>query len=167
MANTLKNKYFSSTDNTNFIGLSDADLKCVLRGGDEKAYEVYFQLSNTATGKVWYEYKNGNYVKIADAATLNASLDDIQPALVYRNGMTYYYMDIKHLGNKDKVGEFGIVRNHVYSVNITDINGFGTPVYEGTHDFVKPEKPEPVTSYVAAQINILSWRVVANDYELN
>ena len=106
-------------------------------------------------------------VKIADAATLNASLDDIQPALVYRNGMTYYYMDIKHLGNKDKVGEFGIVRNHVYSVNITDINGFGTPVYEGTHDFVKPEKPEPVTSYVAAQINILSWRVVANDYELN
>jgi hypothetical protein len=52
-------------------------------------------------------------------------------------------------------------------VNITDIEGFGTPVYDGVTDFIKPEKPDPITSYVSAQINILSWRVVENNYELN
>ena len=170
VANTLKNKYFYSTDNTNFIGLSDADLKCVLRGGEDKAYEVYFQLSTEGTtpgiSKTWYKYENGNYTALA-ANTFNEELAKVQPALVYKSGMTYYYMDIKHLGNEGKDGEFGIVRNHVYKVNITDINGFGTPVYEGTHDFIVPEKPKPVTSYVAAQINILSWRIVDHNYELN
>ena len=166
VANTLKNKYFSSTDETNYIGLADTDLMCVLRGGDENAYEVYFRLSTAASGKIWYEYKNGTYEKIDNAAALNAKLDDIQPALVYKNGMTYYFMDIKHLGDEDSDAEFGVVRNHVYSINITDINGYGTPVYDPTYDFVTPEVPDPVTSYVAAQINILSWRVVANDYEL-
>jgi hypothetical protein len=51
-------------------------------------------------------------------------------------------------------------------VNITDITGYGTPVYEGTTDFVTPEKPEDVMSFVSAQINILSWRLVENDYTL-
>jgi hypothetical protein len=51
-------------------------------------------------------------------------------------------------------------------VNISDITGYGTPVYEGTTDFIVPEKPVDVDTFVAAQINILSWRVVENDYEL-
>jgi hypothetical protein len=80
--------------------------------------------------------------------------------------MTYYTLDIKHLGAAGKTGEYGVVRNHVYKVNITDITGYGTPVYEGTTDFVTPEKPEDVMSFVSAQINILSWRLVENDYTL-
>ena len=44
--------------------------------------------------------------------------------------------------------------------------GFGTPIYDPEEDFIVPDKPENVVSYVAAQINILSWRVVANDYEI-
>jgi hypothetical protein len=51
-------------------------------------------------------------------------------------------------------------------VNISDITGYGTPVYEGTTDFIVPEKPEDIVTYVSAQINILSWRVVENNYEL-
>ena len=49
----------------------------------------------------------------------------------------------------------------------TDIKGFGTPVYDPTSDFIVPDKPEDIVTYVSAQINILSWRVVADDYELN
>ena len=166
VANTLKNTYFSSADGSTFTGLTDGDIKCVARlATDAKAYEVYFQLSDTGAAKAWYKYEGGNYNYIYGTA-LNTALAAVQPALVYKNGMTYYWLDIKHLGQAGSTTEYGIVRNHVYKVNISDITGYGTPVYEGTTDFIVPEKPEDIVTYVSAQINILSWRVVENNYEL-
>lgn len=166
VANTLKNTYFSSADGTTFVGLTPDDIKCVDRlVTDAKAYEVYFQLSDAGAAKTWYKYEGGNYNAIALDA-LQTALAAVQPALVYKNGMTYYWLDIKHLGLKDSTTEYGIVRNHVYKVNISDITGYGTPVYDGTSDFINLEKPEDIVTYVSAQINILSWRVVANDYDL-
>lgn len=166
VANTLKNTYFSG-DGSTFTGLTPEDIKCVDRFvTDAKAYEVYFQLSEAGAAKTWYKYEGGNYNAIDDDA-LNAALADVQPALVYNDGMTYYWLDIKHLGAADSTAEYGIVRNHVYKVNITDITGYGTPVYDGTSDFITLEKPEDIVTYVSAQINILSWRVVENDYDLN
>lgn len=167
VANTLKNTYFTSADGAAFTGLAPADIKCVDRDvTDAKAYEVYFQLSDAGTAKTWYKYEGGKYDAVS-VAELNAALAAVQPALVYKNGMTYYWTDIKHLGNTGTTTEYGVVRNHVYKVNITDITGYGTPVYDGTSDFINLEKPEDIVTYVSAQINILSWRVVANDYELN
>ena len=166
VANTLKNTYFSG-DGSTFTGLTPEDIKCVDRlVTDAKAYEVYFQLSEAGAAKTWYKYEGGNYNAI-DNDALNAALAEVQPALVYNDGMTYYWLDIKHLGAADSTAEYGIVRNHVYKVNITDITGYGTPVYDGTSDFINLEKPEDIVTYVSAQINILSWRVVENDYDLN
>ena len=166
VANTLKNTYFVG-DGSTFTGLAPADIKCVDRlVTDAKAYEVFFQLSDAGAAKTWYKYADGNYTATTVAA-LNAELAAVQPALVYKNGMTYYWTDLKHLGAADKTGEYGVVRNHVYKVNITDITGYGTPVYNGTSDFINLEKPQDIVTYVSAQINILSWRVVANDYQLN
>ena len=167
VANSLKHTYFTSADGSTFTGLAPDEIKCVDRNvTDAKAYEVYFQLSDIGATKTWYKYENGNYSAVTTDA-LNAALAAVQPALVYKNGMTYYWTDIKHLGNSGSTAEFGIVRNHVYKVNITDITGYGTPVYDGTSDFITLEKPEDLVTYVSAQINILSWRVVANDYQLN
>ena len=165
VANTLKNTYFSG-DGSSFTGLTPADIKCVDRlVTDAKAYEVYFQLSDAGVAKSWYKYEGGNYNAIANDA-LDTALAGVQPALVYKNGMTYYWLDIKHLGAPSSTAEYGIVRNHVYKVNINDITGYGTPVYDGTSDFINLEKPEDIVTYVSAQINILSWRVVENDYDL-
>ena len=165
VANTLNNKYFYSTDGELFTGIKPSDLKCVARDEEaENAYEVYFQLSST-DNESWYQYENGNYVAIS-TTDLNEDLAKVQPALVYKNGMTYYYTDIKHLGKPGTTTEFGIVRNHVYSVNITKIEGYGTPVYNETTDFITPEKPEEIKTFVSAQINILSWRLVEHDYIL-
>lgn len=165
VANTLKSTYFSG-DGSSFTGLTPADIKCVDRlVTDAKAYEVYFQLSDAGVAKSWYKYEGGNYNAIANDA-LNTALAGVQPALVYNDGMTYYWLDIKHLGAAGKTAEYGIVRNHVYKVNINDITGYGTPVYDGTSDFINLEKPEDIVTYVSAQINILSWRVVENSYDL-
>ena len=100
------------------------------------------------------------------STALNTELAKVQPALVYTDGMTYYWTDIKHLGLPGTTTEYGIVRNHVYKVNITDIHGYGTPVYDANIQFETPEKPKDIDSYVAAEIKILSWRVVENNYEL-
>ena len=76
--------------------------------------------------------------------------------------MTYYYYEIKHLQGSD---EIGVVRNHIYKTTITNIAGLGTPVYN-PGDVIYPEKPEDNAHYIAAEINILSWRVVKNNYNL-
>ena len=165
VANTLANNYYSG-DGTNFTGIEGADIECTMRDvADAKAYEVYFQLSTTGANKNWYKYENGNYTYI-DVPTMNNALAAVEPALVYNDGMTYYYTNIEHLGTPGSTTEFGVVRNHVYRVNITKIVGYGTPVYNGTTGFLTPEKPEDVSTYVAAQINILSWRVVDPGYEI-
>ena len=166
VANTLKNTYFTSADGASFTGAVPVDIET--EGNPvtaDNAYQVFFKLSDTGAAKTWYKYEGGKYNAIS-AADFNTILADVQPALIYTNGMTYYTLDIKHLGAPGKTGEYGVVRNHVYKVNITDITGYGTPVYEGTTDFVTPEKPEDVMSFVSAQINILSWRLVENDYTL-
>ena len=167
VANTLKNIYYSSVDGQTFVGILPEDLKCVARDASAKnAYESYFQLSDTGVAKTWYKNENGSYTAVTN---LNDTLAALQPALVYTEGMTYYWTDIRHLGvDKDDLGYYGVVRNHVYKVNITDIKGFGTPVYDPTIDFITPEKPtEVIDTYVAAEIKILSWRVVEYNYELN
>lgn len=174
VANTLNEKYFSSTDEgKSFTGLEPQDLRCVERNSNvEKAYYVDFQLSINANNfgiyKNWYEKSaDGTYTKIDGIDAMNAELLKVHPALVYKNGMTYYYTDIRHLANsKDKVGAYGVVRNHVYVVNIDGITSFGTPIYNPTQDFVEVETPEEIYTYVSAQINILSWRMVERDYVL-
>lgn len=170
VANTLKEQYFSSTDEKLYDGIEPKDLKCVTRNSNsEKAYYVDFQLATDAAGygvnKTWYKKSaDGKYTQVTD---MNAELMNVHPALVYKNGQTYYYTDIRHLANDTaKTGAYGVVRNHVYKVNINKVSGFGTPIYDPTQDFVEVETPEEIYTYVSAQINILSWRIVARDYEL-
>ena len=166
VANTLANNYYYSADGTNFTGIEGGDIECTMRNVDDvKAFEVYFQLSSTGANKTWYKYENGNYTYI-DVPTMNTTLASVEPALVYKEGMTYYYTNIEHLGTPGSTTEFGVVRNHVYRIRINDIVGYGTPVYNGTTGFLTPEKPVDVSTYVAAQINILSWRVVDPGYEI-
>ena len=80
--------------------------------------------------------------------------------MLYAGGMTYYFTDIKHLGNT-----YGVVRNHVYDMNIQSITGYGTPI-SSDNVIVNPTEPEDHSTFVAAEINILSWRVVSNDINL-
>ncbi len=178
VANTLAHSIYSGvTDadgNITYTSIQPSDLKVVeanekTTGTAIKAFEVFFQLSDTenlGVHKTWYQYADGVYTEASDD-DINARLADVQPALRYKSGQTYYYTDIKHLGAADKTAEYGVVRNHVYKFNITGINGYGTPVFDGETDFTTPERPQDVDTYVAAEIKILSWRVVNQNQTLN
>ena len=182
VANTLVNTYYSHTkdgDKDVYTGLKPEDLQCVAGGGegapgDVKANEVYFQLSETGKTKDWYKLVNGEYIPVAnnkngDTNSVNATneaLKSVPSAVLYKNGETFYYVDIRHLAKDlDKDGSYGVVRNHFYDIVIKSITGYGSPVYEGIQLVEYPTTPEQ-NSFVSAQINILSWRLVSQEVDI-
>lgn len=123
-------------------------------------YKSYVQLATDEDGK-WYA-SNTEDAQPLTAQKANDQLKGLGSAKIWKEGHTYYYFDIKHFGDKT-----GVVRNHIYDATITKLAGLGTPVYN-PDEIIYPEKPEEDNdSFIAARINILSWRVVKNDVELN
>ena len=154
-----------------YKGIAAADIKAVEGGeapqdADVKAYEVFFQLSDEALAKEWFLSSHAEGYVAATADAVNARLAKVEPALLYKDGMTYYYTDIKHLGSAGSDAAYGVVRNHIYKVNIASMSGLGTPVFDGDIDFETPETPADESSYVAAEVRILSWKVVKNEYNI-
>ena len=99
------------------------------------------------------------------AADVNKLLAE-NPIEIRKDGDAYYYTPIKHLGSAGTLGEYGIVRNHSYKVTINSIQGFGTPVYD-PNKVIVPIQPSNDKSYLAAKVNVLSWRVVNSSVDLN
>ena len=145
---------------------------------DAKAYEVGFQLTTAAESLDWYLYSSESghtpfgdtAVDGANADATNVHLAKVQPAVLYESGDTYYIVDIEHLGkDKTKTAYYGVVRNHVYQIDIQSIKGYGSPGYSGfAHVVEKPEYPQDddTESYVAARINVLSWKVVKQGVDI-
>lgn len=140
-------------------------------GGED--YEAIAQLDDGALDGVTiyienpdYTGSNEKYIELADAeATINKELAK-NPAQIAKEGYVYYYTPIKHLGTTTgSTGEYGVVRNHIYDVTITDIKGYGTPIFDPDKD-IDTTHPSNEEVYIAARINVLSWRVVSSDVTL-
>lgn len=181
IANTLAYTLYARTvdgGNIVYTSIKPEDLECVAGGNGAHASIIddnnsYVQLSDLGETKNWYKLVNGAYEPVAadinvDANSLNATnkylATNVEPSVLYYSGETFYYIDIKHLGNgTGKPGDYGIVRNHIYNVVVNSIGGFGSPTYVGTNDIIEPEypeDPEDQESFVSAQVNILAWRLV-------
>lgn len=128
----------------------------------DKRYKVVAQLASTAPQ--FYTESGGTYTAVANDDVNNNLADEA--ALVRKGGAAYYYAPIKHLGTTDKVTEYGVVRNHVYKIDITDMKGFGTPVYDPDEKII-PETPDDTPAYLAAKINVLSWKIVSQSVSLD
>ena len=160
------NYYYSTESGREQIGTGDLQIVVATQEENEDSQNncyVYAKLTTDAAAKTWYTSLEGG-TAIKDGATeidgKLANEEIVDRALVWNSGMTYYYNEIKHLNDFN-----GVVRNHIYAINVTKIAGLGTPVYD-PGETIYPETPEENDHYIAAQINILSWRVVDEDYEL-
>ena len=140
-------------------------------GGED--YEAIAQLDDDALNGVTiyienpdYTGSNEKYIELTNAeATINEELAK-NPAQIAKEGYVYYYTPIKHLGTTTgSTGEYGVVRNHVYAVTITDIKGYGTPIFDPDKD-IDTTHPSNEEVYIAASINVLSWRVVSSNVTL-
>ena len=162
--NFIANTYYY-LDGSSYIAIGTDDIMTVEGDGNgAQVYEVYFQLSkeaNKGENREWYVRENGQFVAKTDAE-INTALASIQPALLYAGGFTYYHTPIVHKFT-DPVTK-GVVRNHIYQINVNSIKGYGTPITY--NNVVTPVTPPLSESYVAAEINILSWRTVTYDVDI-
>ena len=138
-----------------------------LAGADPlKSYEVRPVLK---AGVKVYKKKSdgtGSFETTDSNNELNALLAQ-SPVQVRKDGMTYYYTPIRHLAqNKTEMGYYGVVRNHSYRITINTISGFGTPVYN-PDEIIVPVIPKDTETFLAARINVLSWRVVTSNVDLD
>lgn len=168
VANNFADYYIKKGDTRTKLQPSDIDFTAEVTG--IKDYEVVATLRNldpdeTLQKKVGTTEDASSFTDVSKADLQN--LMNAEPAQIRKDGMSYYYVPIRHLGtDPKKVGYYGIVRNHMYSINIQNMFGFGTPVYD-PDKVIDPIIPSNEATYLAARINVLSWRVVKYDADLD
>lgn len=169
--------HFHDKDNTTKLAKADLCYKTQFQykkeaGVDiEGGYFTYVALSETGAAKTWYLDES---TTASDETAVNKYIQDMVDSrlLYWESGHTYYYFPIRHLGyDADKEespapGHYGVVRNHIYKADISNLVGLGTPVFD-PDETIYPEKPSRDGHILAAEIRILQWRVVSQDYEFS
>ena len=130
----------------------------------------------------------GNYFYGPDETSLTAATTEQANKLIngndvykyntecsfYDEGMMYYNIPIEHLRNDGKYtdaeyvqkeGNYGVVRNHYYMITINSIRNLGKAVNKPDERIV-PNDDNTKNYYVAAKINVLSWKVVNQSVDL-
>lgn len=150
--------------------LQASDIEFTTKATGIKDYQVVATLRTLAEGET-LQKKTGTTEEASSYTDVTKdalqTLMNAEPAQIRKDGMAYYFIPIRHLGtDPTKVGYYGIVRNHVYSINIQNMFGFGTPVYDPAKT-IDPTIPSNDATYLAARINVLSWRVVKYNADLD
>ena len=155
-------QYYVNTGGTNYSQLRPEDLELksgASMGTGYETYNVYPQLKSGV--ELYTQNALGGYDPFTDLTSVNNSLKAYH-ARIWTDGKCYYTTTIQHLGTSG-IPMYGVVRNHVYKVTISDIQGLGTPVYNPDTDELTPTIPSDEESYLAAKINVLAWKVVSSD----
>lgn len=111
---------------------------------------------------------------VEQANDVLAGFNATNEALAYKGGLMYYNIPIQHFNNNDKdaagnipEAKYGVVRNHVYALDVTSIKSLGMGVFDPDEEII-PDDPfnEDKLYQVGANIKILSWKVVNQNVEL-
>lgn len=138
---------------------------------------VTLQINVANSGFYFYDSETQQYTQInspESVAKANRLLyQNLGGAHAYVNGMAFFSAPIQHWGwyrdgndNKDKAlaewdwskmktGDFGIVRNHIYTIQITNIAGLGTGIINNTDPLLPPT--DKVSYAVRFRVNIQRW----------
>lgn len=121
---------------------------------------------------------SGKGYQTVSATNINAAnalvAKDAGFADIYGDGKAYFNIPIRHYGwyrpnnknaesnagidwNEVKVGDFGMVRNHAYSIGISSIKGLGTGV---NPDFPIIPPADETKQFIAYKLRVLNWAVV-------
>jgi len=152
-------EWIDETDHKNYT------MENQLSGNEYKLedYEMTAKVKTLTAGGEFYEWYDPS---ISDWKEVNInSLNNYlrlkkNRVWIWNEGKCYYFVNIEHLGAGDYAE--GVVRNHIYDLNLCSLKGLGTPVYFPDEEIV-PTKPTSDLYYLDAVINILKWKVVKQD----
>lgn len=168
VANNFADYYIKKGDTR--TKLQRSDIEFTTKADGIKDYQVVATLRSLAADET-LQKKTGTTEEASSYQDVTKetfqNLMNEEPAQIRKDGKAYYFIPIRHLGtDPKKLGYYGIVRNHVYSINIQNMYGFGTPVFDPSK-VIDPTIPSNDATYLAARINVLSWRVVKYNADLD
>ena len=133
------------------------------------SYYSYCILTDAASKETWCEGDAENAPVVTDPNEFIYNMFEYQttPPKIWNEGKTYFFFNIRHLGDVGSSAYDGVVRNHIYRCNLTTIAGLGTPVYNPDVT-IYPEEPEYFDEgLISVKVDILTWRVVFQEYTVN
>lgn len=149
----------------NELKVTSFDLKQASEAGE--AGEAQLTLENADKNTTYYYKEGEEYKAYKDIAEIEQKAKKaLGTATAFCDGLkTYFHTTIKHLNTTEgELGYLGIVRNHIYDLNLQKIENLGHGVYDPDQDIIiEGDKKE---YYVAATLKILSWKVVKQDVDL-
>lgn len=121
----------------------------------------------------------------ADPSECNEYVNNRIKIDLYKNGVAYYPVYIKHFGDdetpwngtesgkpevgsiypggaRNYLGRYGVLRNNWYDIDVTGIKNIGS----STVDPVEGETIDKLESYISVRINILAWAKRSQSVEL-
>lgn len=138
---------------------------------------VTLQINAINSGFYFYDSETQSYTEINTPEAVSKAnrllYQNLGGAHAYINGMAFFSAPIQHWGwyrsgngNYDKpmaewdwsimkTGDFGIVRNHIYTIQIDNIAGLGTGIINNTDPLLPPT--DKVGYAVRFRVNIQKW----------
>ena len=150
---------------------------------------VALQVKDKSRGNNVYVFLNNSWRQIStldDAAITDLNrmlISSLGLVRVFNTGLAYFNIPVKHLrssisaGNQNfglrfnspnfswdavRVGDFGIVRNHIYNVEVIKIEGLGNGINDPDDPIVPPVDEDEY--YTTTRINILNWVTVPTQF---
>lgn len=156
-----RNGYKVKVSETDTRAVTAADLVWISAADKKKApynaLEAYESTVKAAQGVTLIYTGENDKQPLADAFLCQKE----NRVWLWEGGKCYYYAPIEHFG-----AQIGVVRNHIYDLELNSIEGLGTPVVDPDEP-IDPEKPVDELFYLSAKINILSWKLVTNTVDFN
>lgn len=170
--------YDAATDKYTQVTAADFEMPVDLHDGyTGLVFKVnkYYQKTGASTFSTSFTAEEATkMLNYGDKASSKTSYDNTL-ASYYKGGQMYYTIPIEHLNNTAKYnnvdgkacaeGDYGVVRNHYYSVTVNSIGNLGTAVYNPDEEIIPNDKANQ-KYYLAAKVNILSWKVVNQSVDL-
>lgn len=145
---------YSKADESKYNLVSDGSVDGVtlaLMEGD------YYKKTGESTYESW------------DISEKNNSLKEIYKATGYLNAVGYFPILIEHFGigtdaDNYETTELGVVRNHIYNIEIQSIKSLAEGVFNPDIPIIPDSSVK--TYYLASKLRILSWKTVSQSVEL-
>ena len=186
---TYKGGYYTEAKYKNILMGALSEFKKTVDGESQAltaADFVWTEVKKEGQTSQYYKCKKVDYQTVVLTPTLAEGVDlagdktiaDIHAVLagfetkLYDGGRCYYQIPIKHIydneeNDSDVCGEYGIVRNHSYQLTLNSITNIGGAIFDPENEVLDHIPGEEDDYYIAATLNVLAWRVVANqDVEL-